>query len=407
LLASFAVAETAQAETEIHWIDSWSAAPDEAGPVLQATTIREVVRTSVGGSSVRIRLSNLYGKGPLTLGPVHIARHAAGSAIEPGSDHALAFDGKPTVTIAKGGTVLSDPLDMPVTALQELAISIYIPMHGADKNPSTIHGVGMERAYLVRGRDDTTAIKLESAKATGSRFFLVDVEVAGSGAAGTVVAMGSSITDGVGSTLEANGRWPDALSVRLQTEGAPASMAVINSGVAGNRLLQDAADPFRGQSALGRMERDVLSKPGVRWVILEEGINDIAAISLLGTTRAKVSARQIIEGLQTLVSQAHAKGIKVAGGTLLPYAGITDYGTPAHPYFTAAGEATRQEINKWIRSAGAFDAVADFDQALRDPARPDHLLPAFDSGDHLHPNDAGYKAMANAIDLHWFAGSKG
>ena len=408
LLASIGVMEPAWAEVEAdaHWIDTWTAAPDEAGPVLQGATIRQIVRTSVGGSSVRIRLSNLYGKGPLTLGPVHIALHATGPAIEPGSDHALTFDGKPTLTIAKGGTALSDPIDMPVAALQELAVSIYIPTHGAARNPSTIHGVGMERAYLVHGRDDTAAIGLASAKVTGSRFFLTDVEVAGSSAAGAIVAMGTSITDGVGSAVDANGRWPDALAARLQSSDAPASMAVVDSGVAGNRLLQDAADPFRGQSALGRFERDVLGKPGVRWVILEEGINDIAAISLLGTARAKVSSKQIIEGIQALVAQAHEKGIKVVGGTLLPYAGIVDYGTPTHPYFTPAGEAKRQEINSWIRSAGAFDAVADFDQALRDPAHPDHLLPAFDSGDHLHPNDAGYKAMAGAVDLHWFASRK-
>jgi lysophospholipase L1-like esterase len=398
LLGSIAAIAPAWPATEVHWVDTWAAAPDQAGPALQAVTIRQIVRTSVGGSSVRIRLSNVFGAGPMTIGPVHLALHATGAAIQPGSDHALTFNGLPTLTIAKGESALSDPLDISVAPLQELAISLYIKNRTV---ASTIHGVAMASAYVKRGVDATAAINFDSAKTVTSWYFLTDVEVAGNDHSGAIAVVGASIEDGVGSTMDANRRWPDLLASRLQSDTALASIATINSGIAGNRLLRDADDPFRGFGVLKRLDRDVLEKPDVHWVILDIGINDIGASTVLGTAKAQASAQQIIDGMKDLIARAHAKNILVIGATLTPCAGV-EFGSGKHSYYSVAGEAKRQSVNDWIRNAHAFDAVVDFDQVLRDPIHPDHLLPAFDSGDHLHPSDAGYKAMAEAVDLHVF-----
>jgi lysophospholipase L1-like esterase len=240
----------------------------------------------------------------------------------------------------------------------------------------------------------TAAAKLASSETDTSRYFLTDVEVATRADARTVVVIGDSITDGVGSTLDRNRRWPDALAERVQADPMLSSIAVVNSGIAGNRLLNDASAPFVGPSMLARFERDVLSKPGVRWVVMLTGSNDISAADMLDTPQAKVSAHQIITGMQQLIARAHAKGIKVYGATLLPKAGVEK------PFIhTPLAQAKRDEVNAWIRSSGAFDAVVDFAQLMGDPARPDHLASRYDSGDHLHPNDAGFAAMAAAIDL--------
>ena len=388
---------TAAATTAPHWVDAWSAPPDSTGPSLPANTVRQVVRTSIGGSSVRIRLSNRYGTAPITIGPIHIAAHADGASIQPGTDHALTFAGKSTVTIAKGADVLSDPASFPVTALEEISVSMYLP---AGARTPTTHLVGNQTAFITRRGNATAATVFPTADAVGSRYFLTDLEVAAAPAARTLVAFGDSITDGVGSTQNGNARWPDALASRLQADPALAPVAVVDAGIAGNRILHDGADPFLGPSALSRFDRDAADKAGVRWVLLFEGINDIAAADMLATPEAKVSPQQIIDGMKTLIARAHAKGLQVWGATLTPYAGVEP------PFYTPSGETKRQAVNQWIRSAGAFDAVVDFDQAVRDPAHPDHLLPGFDSGDHLHPNDAGYKAMAAAVDLQRLARDK-
>jgi lysophospholipase L1-like esterase/glyoxylase-like metal-dependent hydrolase (beta-lactamase superfamily II) len=376
-----------------HWVAAWSAAPDQEGPPLTGKTIRQVVRPSFGGSLVRLRLSNLYGSAAVTVGPVRIARHAGESAIQPGTDRAFTFGGKPTVTIAQGGDALSDPVALPVAALEQIAISLYVVDSG---NSTTWHGVGMQTAYIASG-DVTAATKLAGSETDTSRYILTDVEVAGRADARTVVVIGDSITDGVGSANDANRRWPDALADRLRADPMLGSVAVINSGVAGNRLLNDASEPFVGPSLLSRFERDALSKPGVRWIILLSGSNDISAADMLDTPKDKVSAQQIIAGMKQLIERAHARGVKVYGATLLPKAGV------AKPFIhTPEAQSKRDEVNAWIRASGAFDAVVDFDRLMRDPARPDHLAPAFDSGDHLHPNEAGFKAMAEAIDLTLF-----
>ena len=391
LLLCFAVAEVfAGTGANVHWVDTWGAPPDTAGPPLKAQTVREVIRTSIGGSGLRIRLSNLNGTGPVTIGPVHVALSTGESAIQPGSDHAVKFDGKSTVTIAKGQSVLSDAVAMRVAPLQSLAVSMYLP---TDTGASTLHATGIATTYLNENGDATASAALPNSEVVSSRFFLTDVEVDANPSARTFVAFGDSITDGMNSTPDTNRRWPDVFASRLQADPALAFIAVVNSGISGNRILNDGLGP----NALSRFDRDALSKPDVKWILLLEGINDIGAAGQAQAPKDDVSAQQIIDGMKTLVARAHAKGIKVWGATLTPFGGVE------WPYHTATAEAKRQAVNSWIRTSGAFDAVVDFDKLVRDPAHPDRFLPAFDSGDHLHPSDAGYKAMANSIDLSLFA----
>ncbi|HJR73355.1 MAG TPA: SGNH/GDSL hydrolase family protein [Luteimonas sp.] len=377
---------------DAHWIGAWAAAPSSPGPSYQAQSIRQVVRAGMDGSRLRLRFSNLFGTGPMTIGPVQVARHAGGAAIEAGSGHAVSFGGKPTALIAKGESVLSDPVEMPVSAFDSLAVSLYVPAGSAT---STVHDLAIQTAYFAPG-NVVSAQTFPAGETDTSRFFLTDVEVVAAPGARALVAVGDSITDGVGSTLDANARWPDALAARFKADPRLASVAVLNAGIAGNRILNDAADPYLGPKILSRFDRDALDKPGVRWVVLLSGSNDISAAERLKTPEANVSAEQIIEGMKTLIARAHAKGVKVVGATLVPK------GSPDEP-LTPAASAKRRALNAWIRDGGAFDAVVDFERALRDPARPEYMLPAFDSGDHVHPNDAGYKAMAASFDLDLFA----
>lgn len=374
------------------WVDTWTATPDIAGPVLNAQTVRQIVRTSVGGSGVRVRLSNLFGNVPITLGPVHVALGAKKADTVPGSDHTLLFNGKPTVTVAKGESVLSDPVKMDVKALQELAVSIYVPAD-ARYHASTIHNAALATAYITETGDATAAVQYPRGEVSGNRFYLTDVEVAGPETEHTLVTFGDSITDGVGSKENANDRWPDYLAARLQADAKLKSIGVANAGIGGNRILHDNYGP----SALARFERDALDKPGVHWIVLLEGINDIGGSGYAWESKDKITAQQLIDGMKTLIARAHARHVKIYGATLTPYGGS------GWPYHSVAGEKTRQQVNAWIRSPGAFDGVVDFDKTVRDPAAPEKMLAAYDSGDHLHPNSAGYRAMANAVDLSLFA----
>jgi len=374
-------------------------AADSAGPPLQAKTVRQVIRTSIGGSALRLRLSNLFGSEVVTIGPVEVARHAKASAIQSGTSHRITFGGHGTVTIAKGADVLSDPVEFPVNSMDELVVSVYVPSAAA----ATIHTVGLQTAYFASG-DVTGAPSLPDGDTDDSRYFLTDVEIAASAQDRAIVLVGDSVTDGVGSTEDAYARWSDALTERLQVDHALASIGVVNAGMAGNRILRNGAAPYLGPSLLSRFDRDVLAKPGVKWVLMLEGVNDISASDTLTDPREHVTAGQIIDGMQALIERAHARGVKILGETLLPY---KDTLVPPNagfhgPFYTAAGETKRQTVNNWIRTAHAFDAVVDLDSVMRDPTQPDRLRSEFDSGDHLHPNDAGYKAMAAAIDRHLF-----
>jgi lysophospholipase L1-like esterase len=402
-MASLSNASASASGPDQLWTAAWSAAPDSAGPPLQAQTVRQVVQTSIGGLAARLRVSNLLGSGPLTIGSIHVAVHASGSAIVEGTDHVVTFAGKPSVTLAKGAEALSDPVALPVQALQELAISMYLPAHAshaatgpeaadaAATSASTVHGDGQQTAFITPG-DATAATQFTDGDVASSRFFLTDVEVS-TRSARSIVMFGDSVTDGFGSTQDSNSRLPDALATRLQADPAFASIAVVDSGIAGNRLLNDG--PI-GQSMLARFDRDALDKAGVHWIVLLAGINDIGVAGSPDSPKDDVSAQQIIDGMHTLVARAHAKGVRIFGATITPNGGY-DW-----PFHSATGEQKRQAVNAWIRSDDGFDAIVDFDRIVRDPVRPDRLLPAFDSGDHMHPNDAGYKAMAAAIDLRRF-----
>lgn len=392
LLCLFCQAAGAATPPSPFWVPAWSASPDSAGPAFDNLSMRQVVRAGVSGKRVRIILSNRYGTRPLPVGAAHIGLRANGSSILPGSDRVLLFHGMGSCVIPVGGQLASDPLEMPVSAAQELAISLAFPrLTGA----STQHGAGNATTYLAPGSEAVAAVEFGERETSSSRFFLTELQVEPETATPVLVVLGDSITDGVGSTQDADKRWPDILSERLLSRAGATQIAVVNAGIAGNRILRDGASPFIGPSALHRYQREVLRRSGVRWVLLLEGINDIAASTMLNPANQHASARQIIAGLQQLADSAHRKGIKVIGATLLPMGGAE------WPFHTAAGDAKRREINEWIRHGGAFDAVADFDAVIRDPEQPERVAPAFDSGDHLHPNDAGHKALADAVDLRW------
>jgi lysophospholipase L1-like esterase len=383
-------AACAASASEPHWIGAWSASPDAPGPVVSAQTIRQVVRMSVGGSAVRVRLSNLDGNGPLTIGPVHVAAHTEGGAIAPGTDHAVLFKGKPTATLAKGEAVWSDPVEMAVKPLQELAVSLYVPANAGVA--STLHSAALATAYLTEQGDATASTRFPGTETNGSRLFLTDVDVASAADGATIVAFGDSITDGVGSNADAQQRWPDFLAERLQGDARFKATGVADAGIGGNRILHDDYGP----SALKRFDRDALDKANVRWIVLLEGINDIGNSGPQAKAEDRVTVEQITAGMQTLIQRAHARGIRIYGATLTPFGGAS------WPYHSAANEAKRLAVNDWIRRSGAFDGVIDFDKAIRNPSQPDRMLPAYDSGDHLHPNGAGYKAMAASIDLDLF-----
>jgi lysophospholipase L1-like esterase len=393
-LSAFSAAETADPGPATSWVTAWGAPPDSVGPSLASKTVRQISRLSISGSHIRVRLSNLFGGGPLSIGSVRVAVHAGGSAIQRSTDRALTFKGRHEVTIPKGGDALSDSIEFRAMALAQVAVSIHVRDDGG---VSTIHGTGLQTAYITSG-EATAATDFAVAETDNSRYFLTDIEVAASSGARSVVVLGDSITDGVGSTEDGNTRWPDVLATRLQSDPVFASVAVVNAGISGNRILNDGRRPFIGPSSLSRFDRDVLGKPGVRYVIVLQGSNDISAADMLTSPEDQVSAGQIIDGLKELIARAHARGIRIFGATLLPREGV------GKPFVnTDAGRAKRLEVNGWIRTSGAFDAVIDFERLMTDPARPGYLRPSFDRGDHLHPNDAGYAAMASAIDLRLFA----
>jgi len=372
-------------------IESFKTAPQRIVPFPTAIadqTVRMILQPTVGASELRVQLSNAQGKPPLTISAAHIAIRTSGASIDPASDRTLTFGRKGTVYIPSGAIVVSDPVTVPVRPDQELAVSLYVR---GDSGGVTTHALGLNPAYIAKG-DQSAAATLAGAKAVRTYYWLTGLDAALPAPAGTIVAYGDSITDGFATTPGAHRTWPEILAQRLRARDGARRWGVINMGISGNRVLRDGA----GTSAIARFDRDVLSRPGVRWVVLLEGINDINMSQMKGLPEdQRASAEDIIAGLQTIIDKAHLHGLKVMGATITPTAGLWLY--------TPASEASRQTVNRWIRTRGAFDAVADFDKATRDPQQPSRLRPDFDSGDHVHPNDAGTKAMADAIDLEHFS----
>ncbi|MGO4128643.1 SGNH/GDSL hydrolase family protein [Inquilinus sp. YAF38] len=381
------------ASAQDSWIGSWGASPAfPVGPELNNATIRQLVRISAGGSKVRVRFTNETGTQPVVIGAATIARpgNARGS-IDPASSKPLTFGGATSITVPPGAPAISDPIDLTVSPLDSLSISLFVSRW---TGPSVVHPLGVQTAWVSIAGDSTTAPTLPDATESTMRILLSRVEVAAAG--GTVVTLGDSITDGYGSGDNANRRWPDILAERLAKAGGPA-VGVVNSGISGNRILHDLPEQLFGPSALSRFDRDVLSVPGVRWVVIMEGINDIGHSGSAGLPEQAVSADEIIGGLRQLVTRAHGAGLKAYCATLTPYEGTVFAG-----YYNAEGETKRQAVNQWIRTGKGCDAVVDFDSVVRDPAQPSKVKAEFDVGDHLHPNAAGYEAMANSVDLGLF-----
>jgi len=359
-------------------------------------TLRQIVHTSIGGSKARVVLSNAYGTAPVTIGGAHIALRDKEGAIQAASGRPLTFSGKPTITIPANAVMYSDPVSLTVPQTADLAIDLYLP--GTTNSPATLtmHGGALQTSYISETGNYVGKTAIPTVGTTRSWFLLSRVDVVAPEATGAVVAFGDSITDGAQSTADTNNRWPDHLARRLLAQGM--KMGVLNAGIGGNRVLNEAAVPpgvdtravGAGVNALARFERHVLSLPGVTHVIVLEGINDI------GNARQNPmpTAEDLIAGHKQLIEQAHARGIKIYGATLTPFWGAA--------YYTDAGEAKRQALNEWIRSGKGYDGVVDFDKATRDPSDPKKLLEKYDSCDYLHPSDAGYKAMGEAIDLALF-----
>lgn len=351
---------------------------------LKDQTVRMVVRPSVKGSVWRVQFSNASGGEPLRIGRAAIAKSAEAGAIRPGTSRPLSFAGQGAVTIQPGAVVFSDPVALDVVALELLAVSIHLP---EDVAANTVHPLGLRTTYIAQG-ERTEEVSLAGADTNRSYFWLSGLAVQADADAGTVVAFGDSITDGYGTTPDAGRAWPELLAERLQADARTRQLSVINMGISGNRVRRDGA----GLSALARFDRDVLARPGVRWVILLEGINDINFAAIPGMPASEaVTADDLIAAYTQFIDRAHLHGIKVMGATIAPTEGTWLYSEKT--------EALRQAVNQWIRSSGKFDALVDFDAVLRDPARPTRLNPAYDPGDNVHPNDAGNVAMARAIDL--------
>lgn len=409
------------------WIGTWAAAPQAAvqGPVqtFHHQTIRLIVHTSVGGKKVRIRIANTFGDQPVLIGAAHIARRASEADIEPGSDRTLKFHGRPSVTIPSRAMVVSDPADLALPPLSDLEISLYFPETAA---LTTWHVLAKQTNYLSAETGDATAqIKFSAAKTIDFWPFLTGVDVEAPAAAASIVAFGSSLTDGDGSAKDSNRRWPDVLAERLQkADGEEAELGVLNEGIIGNRLLSDTQSPRQaggppplgavfeelgpalGQSGLARFDRDVLAQAGVKYVILALGVNDMLFPGAFIPQSETVTAQDLINGNRQLIARAHKKRIRVIGTTIPPFEHALFRDPFYDRFYSPENEKIRQEVNAWIRTSGEFDGLIDFDQAIRDPDHPTQILPAYDSGDHLHVNNAGNVAQGNIISLALFHSHK-
>jgi lysophospholipase L1-like esterase len=389
-----------------NWVGSWAAGVHVATPgfgeefpsqifELGGRTLRQIVRLSLGGEQVRIRLANTFGEESVTIGAARAALRDGDEGIDPASDRQLTFSGLPSISIPAGAVVLSDPVDLAVPNLAELAVSLYFPDPTTSR---TVHAFAFQTNYVSGEGDFTAEAALPVEEEILSWLYLTGVDVAVAEPAGAIVTLGDSITDGAFSTPDTNHRWPDLLADRLAASGQP-MLGVLNQGIGGNRVLNDAPPefPFMGPSALARFDREVLAMPGIGHLIVFEGINDIG-LSEMADAAQRVSPDVLIAGLRQLAERAHEHGIVAYSATITPYEGTADY-------FTPEGEMVRQAVNDWIRTGGAFDAVIDFDAITRDPDHPARLLPAYNGGDHLHLNDVGFQAVADGIDLALFHAS--
>ena len=377
-----------------HWVGTWATTPDPVeNVVITGRTVRMIARVSIGGARVRVRLSNAYGAGPLSIGAAQVGMRRDGAAVVAGSGRPLTFSGSPSIRIPAGALAVSDPVDLDVPPLSDVAVSVYL----SDDIPAgfrlTGHDNGHQSNYISMPGDFTAADELPVQEVTEAFLLVSGVEVLADRQAGCIVAFGDSLTEGNTSELDANHRWPDQLARRIVARQDGRLLGVVNQGIGGNRLLHDV----RGDNGLRRFDRDVLAQPGVTHVIVLIGVNDLR--NGMGKADEAVSAEEMIAGLHQLTVRAHAAGLKVFGGTLLTWENETFRGGS----YTAEGETKRQAINAWIRESGAFDAVIDFEEMLRDPLHPTRMLPQWDRGDHLHPSDPGYLRMADEIDLALFS----
>ncbi|MEW2121022.1 GDSL-type esterase/lipase family protein [Streptomyces sp. NPDC005474] len=360
---------------------SWGPAMTSGGQTFTEQTIRMVIHNNTSGAGLRIRLSNLRSTTALPVGAVTVAVQSSGATAVAGTTHTVTFGRSATPTIPAGQELTSDVIPMPVAAEQNLLVSVYLP---GTTGASTYHDNAHQTSYLSAagtGNHAAEEAATNFATTTNHWFYVAGLDVVSPTARGTVVAIGDSITDGSLATDNANQRWPDYLARRLQAQSGGQRLGVVDAGIGGNRVVHDSPSTQQGIAAVTRFSHDVLTQPGVKDVILLEGINDI------NSTAFPTTADQIIAGYQTMIDQAHTAGVRIIGGTILPASQ------------TAAQAATRAQVNDWIRTSGAFDAVIDFDAALRDPANPAQLLPAYDGGDHVHPNSAGMQAIANTVNL--------
>ncbi len=396
LLVAAASASCAKPKPVDHWVGTWATAPmaipakpDMLGTT--GTTFREIVHISVGGPFVRAVFTNEFGTEPLRIAAAHLALPASNGAIVLSSAHALTFSGSPAVTIPAGSFAVSDPAALALPALSDLAVSFFVPAQPL--TTLSAHSFANQTSYTAPG--DVVSQKTLPTPATLTEWpFLKGIDVLLPAASVSIVAFGDSITDGALSTRDANSRWPDLLARRLQADKRTARLGVLNEGIGGNRVLHEGTGP----SALSRFDRDVLAQAGVKYVVIMEGINDIGQATRADGAHDIVSAQELIAGLGQLAVRAHSRGIRVIGATLTPFTGAA--------YQSAAGESMRQAVNSWVRTSKDLDGVIDFDQATRDSAMPGSFLPANDSGDHLHPGDTGYKAMADCVDLTLFVDKK-
>ncbi|GHH79185.1 SGNH hydrolase [Streptomyces sulfonofaciens] len=367
-------------------VSAWSPSMTTAGPAFADQTIRMVAHSSVAGSDIRITLSNRYSDTPLDLGAVDVAVQEDGGAAKRGTTRNVTFGHSRTLTIPAGQEAVSDTLPISVDAGENLLVSLYVP--GAT-GMSTWHSDAFDTTYIAAGNHSGDDSAQAFGSTTTSWYYLAGLDVVSPSARGTVVAFGDSITDGYHSSTGTYTRWPDILGRRLGAEPGPQRLGVVDAGIGGNRVLTDVPNLWQGVSALKRFRHDALGQPGVKDVILFEGINDIG--NNAGPGGAPLTAQDLADGYRTLIDEAHAAHVRVIGATLMPDEG--------NGYFTPAAEAIRTSVNQWIRTGGAFDGVIDFDRVMRDPAHPSALDPRYDSGDHIHPDDAGMAAMADAIDL--------